>query len=287
MMKGGVAALLAAATIILPGCSSDIVFLGDLALQQASGPALLERELRGAVDEAGHRLEIVWQPEGTLDDPWLDAAVQQADVGIVVLSPYLSVFADQVAGVVPDKRVVAIYGPESRVSNVTRIRYDPTEALSELGLLLADWILGRPGRSVHALFYEPNEEARNEARLLEQSYAAASGLRLETTSYPVLPEREQVRLDMEQLAEAAELLVVAFMGRTTDFVLELLRGESAFAIVRHGVGPPKFAAGIVAVVQDDLSDTLAAVAGVSTETLPSLMIIPSVLRIAQEWDEAP
>ena len=276
------------AIILLSGCGYDATFLGDSALLVAADPAALSAELRSAARSSGVRLQTIWQPAETLSGGWLDSAAAASDTPFIVLSPFLSVFAEEVASQIPDRTLIAFYGPESTQSNLIRVHFDAIGTMEEVGAYLGRWVSSSPGRAVSALFLEASEQERHEHRVLEQSYVNTATTALETERFAVVPDREQVRQAIGRIPAADERLIVVFLGSATATALEFLTPATDQAIVRHGIGVPLADAGIAGAVQDDLPRAVGAVFDeIRSASEPiSVVVVQSVFRTADgEADE--
>ena len=93
----------------LAGCAADAVFLADPALAAIVGNNReFEKSLESAAEGLGRRLEVEWDPSDQLGTLWLETRLTQLDVPLVVLSPYFSLFAADIAAEHADAHFVAL-----------------------------------------------------------------------------------------------------------------------------------------------------------------------------------
>ena len=127
--------------VLVAGCAPTVVFYGDSAyLAAIVNTDDFESRMERAAADAGQRLVTEWDPSDALATAWLEQSLDEPVAPIVVLSPYFSLFASDVAARYPDISVIAMGGEVSQQANLTRVTFDRVPAFERAGALVRDWV---------------------------------------------------------------------------------------------------------------------------------------------------
>ncbi len=249
-----------ALVLLFAGCGPTLLFVGDPVLEATLFDRdQFERRIERAAGEAGYRASVHWTPQGSLGIADFDEVIRDRGSQVVVLSPYLSLFAGDVAGRFPDRRFVGYYGREP-LDNLTWVHFDPAPALREAGRVLARWVFAERGRTVVLVVDESDAALRAEGEALVAGYESAAGVGLERVVFDSTPTREAVRSRMRAAARDGERTIVLLLGAATGWALEAIRDEEVTVAYRHGALPDE-PGRVLFTVRDDLaaglSDALA------------------------------
>jgi hypothetical protein len=242
---------------LVSGCGVDVAFIGDPAFEASLCDRHgFERALERAAESADLRARVVWPEAQQLEAVEVESIIRDLDVETVVLSPYLSLLATDLATAFPQRRLVGYYGGPER-ENLTWVRFTAAEAMREAGASLAQWVFSATGRSAVLLVDESRRDLREEARALGAGYEARAGVPLAKEAFESSPGRDAVRSAVQRALGDGERAVVVLLGSASTWAFELLRNEEVALGVRH-IGLAQDPARILFTVRDDLAIGLGA-----------------------------
>lgn len=261
------------AGLALTGCGPQLLFVGDPVLETTlfdrDG---FERRVNRAASTAGYRALVFWPPQPSLETMNVFSAIEAHGAEVVVLSPYLSLMADEIAARLPHLSFVGYYGREV-IPNLTWIRFDPAPALRDAGRLVAEWVFAGAGRRAVMFVDETNPVAREEAAAFAAGYDAQAEVGLERIAFSATPAREDVRTRVRSVARDGDRALVLMLGSATGWALEAARDEDVKVVIRHAAMPDP-PGQVLLVVQDDLAAGLSA----ALATDAPAVVVPSVVR---------
>ncbi len=255
------------------GCGPQLLFVGDPVLEATLFDREgFERSVDRAARTAGYRARIVWPRQRSLEAVDAFSVIESHSAEVVVLSPYLSLMADEIASRLPHLSFVGYYGSEG-ILNVTWVHFDPEPGLRDAGMLVAEWVFAGAGRRAVVLVDESDETAWEEAAWFEAGYESRAEVGLERITFSATPTREEVRNRVRSVARDEERALVLMLGAASGWALEAARDEDVKVVIRHGMMPDPPGQVLLSVV-DDLAVGLAA----ALETDASRVEVPSVVR---------
>lgn len=261
------------AGVVLTGCGPRLLFVGDPVLEATLVDREgFERSIDRAARTAGYRAHIFWPQQPSLEAADALSAVATHSAEVVVLSPYLSLMANEVASRLPHLSFVGYYGRDE-IPNVTWIHFDPEPALRDAGVVVAEWVFAGAGRRAVMLVDESNEAAREEAAWFAAGHESRSEVGLESISFPETPTREDVRNRVRAVVRDEERALVLMLGAASGWALEAARDEEVRVVLRHAMMPDP-PGQVLLTVRDDLAAGLTA----ALETDDSRVVVPSVVR---------
>ncbi|MBU8913275.1 MAG: hypothetical protein KOO61_04575, partial [Spirochaetales bacterium] len=221
------AVLVIFAQLVTFGCTPGVIFYGDQALR-AVVPDSEEfaRALQRAADDSGHKLALEWDPSTELTAAWLEDRLAQTDAPLVVLSPYFSLFASDLADTHTELNFIGFGGGASGRANLTRVVFDRVPAMRDAGSLVRTWEDAGADRKAAALFLTDSETRRAELDTLADSYRGegSEGIRVNRFSAP--PDRETVRRVIRDLRAEGVNAFLVFIGPSNRSALEVLQSEA-------------------------------------------------------------
>lgn len=225
--------------LALTACAPDIYFLGDPALAAAiANRDKFEAELERAGREHNYAVEVLWDPSEELGTAWLEEQVQRITADALALSPYFSLFANEMSEARPEISLIAFTGQAAGAANLLRVSFDRVEAFQALGEQAARWELAGESRRVSALFLVDTDAAEDEHAALEEGYRAAAEEVLASRVFGAVPDRDTVRrIIRDQIAAGVNGFIV-FLGSANRFALELLQTEPVVFATEHAARAP-------------------------------------------------
>ena len=213
--------------LVLFGCTPSVVFYGDQALRAiVADSAEFTGALERAADEAGHVLVIEWDPSPELGTAWLENRLQDPPAPVIVLSPYFSLFASELADTYADLDFIGYLGTSSERANLTRVVFNRVPALEEAGVLVRAWEEAGTDRQAAALFLANSDMRRAELEALIGSYGEAGAVGINVHRFASPPDRETVRRAIRDLRADGVNAFLVFIGPSNRFALELLQSEA-------------------------------------------------------------
>jgi len=214
--------------LVLLGCTPpSVVFYGDQALWAiVADSAEFTGALEQAADDAGHTLVIEWDPAPELGTAWLENRLQDPPAPVIVLSPYFSLFASELADTYADLNFIGYLGASSERANLTRVVFNRVPALQEAGVLVRAWEEDGTDRQAAALFLTNSEMRRAELAALVGSYGEAGAEAINVQQFASPPDRETVRRAIRDLRADGVNAFLVFIGPSNRFALELLQSEA-------------------------------------------------------------
>ncbi len=273
---------------LLTGCGPRLLYVGDPALEATVDTDSFEDRLRQDAAGAGYRATVAWPDARTLDAVQARAVIEDHDASVVVLSPYLSLMADEIAPQFPGRRFIAFYdGPEA--DNLVRVIFDSTDAMTEAGRVLGAWTLGDPARRVVVFVDESSDDSRDEAAALAAGYRETAGVPLATESFADPPAREEVRTRVQGAISEDERCVVLLLGAANTWAYEALRNETQLRFGYRHAPLGRDGRGLFS-VQDEFGVALAPAveaieageSAVGARDGARLVVVPSVLVLASD-----
>ena len=243
--------ILIAGLLLFAGCSAELIFVGDPALR-ATLFAVDEFEsgIRRAGRAVSMRTDVFWPAESTLDAIRLEPAIAGHSARVVVLSPYLSLFAGEVASRFPDRHFIGFYGQQG-LPNLTWVHFNRRAAMSEAGRALARWVFEGEGRDAVILVDESDRSIRDEALDLAAGYEEIAGIAVRQVAFTA-PSRDEVRSRVEALSRGTQRAVIVLLGASTTWALETLRDEALLVGYRFAA-VEEDPARVLFTVRDDLA----------------------------------
>jgi DNA-binding LacI/PurR family transcriptional regulator len=221
-----------------------MLYAGDPA-QYASlaDPSDFERNMRRAGADERYRVLFEWSEGRTLDQIDAISLVAATAPDVLVLSPYLSLLAAEIAEAYPDLPIVAFAAAEqlTSVATITRVLVSYEAGLREAGAFLAEWVSGGPDRSVVLIVSSggiPNTGSADDRQAIESSYMEAAGVPVSTVEVPARPTRESVRAAVQRIETTENTAVVVLLdGVAAGWALEFLQTEPVWLVLRGAVRP--------------------------------------------------
>ena len=247
--------------LLIAGCGPSLLFVGDPVLEATLfDHAEFERRIEQVAGQAGYRGSVYWPARGTLGTAAVHQVVGARGSQVVVLSPYLSLFAGEIAERFPDRRFVGYYGREP-IDNVTWVHFEAEPALQEAGRVVAEWVFAATDRTAVLVVDRSDPVIRDEGEALVAGYESVAGVGLEQVAFDSAPAREEVRSRVRAAARDGERAIVVLLGAATGWALEAVRDDDVVVAYRHGALPDT-SGQVLFTIRDDLaaglSDALAA-----------------------------
>lgn len=209
---------------VMLGCEPSIIFYGDQALRAIiADPAEFQKAMVQMADEEGHRLALEWDPSAELSTAWLEDQLAEVGASVVVLSPYFSLFASELADTHGDVSFIGFSAGASERANLTRVVFNRVPAMEEAGSLVHRWEEAGSGRKAGVLFLTDSETRRAELEALVDSYDGAGSISVRR--FNIAPDREMVRRTIRDFRAEGVNAFLLFAGTSSRFALELLQSE--------------------------------------------------------------
>ena len=197
----------------------------------------LETAMRAAVLADGRRLGIVQLgSEQPLDA--LRARLGRARHAGVVLTPLLSLQADELAAAHPELRIVvltwagAATAPAAGAANVTSVSFSRTTALTRAGRLLAAYIAQQPEGKIGILATGGRVERAHVAAFRGGVTSGGGAARLTERRLDRSADGGSLKRSLDALQRSAVRVVFLEVGPLTGAALEALARDGTFAMVR-------------------------------------------------------
>ena len=204
----------------------------------------LEADMRASVLAGGRRLSLAHlSSEQPLDA--LHARLARARHAGVVLTPLLSLQADEVAAAHPDLRIVVLTwtGEAAAASapgtsapaagpNVTTVSFSRHEALARAGRLLAAYIAEQPEGRIGILATGGRVQRAHVAAFRGGVTHAGAAARLTERRLDQSADRASLQRSLDALQRSAVRVVFLEVGPLTGAALEALASDGTFAMVR-------------------------------------------------------
>ena len=235
----------------LCGCSPLLLFVGDPVFEASlADRAGFEREIEQTAGRAGYRAQVHWPAPQNLESLDVDEAIRSSTAQVVVLSPYLSLLAQDIVPRFPDRTFIGYYGAVD-LPNMRWVTFDASSALLEAGRRVARWVFEAPNRTALLLVDESDPLLREEAAALATGYRDQAEIGLERIGFDRSPTRDEVRNRVQPLTRNGDHALVLLLGSATTWALEAIRDEEVRLGLRHGQIPP-VRGRILFSVRDDL-----------------------------------
>ena len=201
----------------------------------------LEADLRATVLADGRQVSLAHLgSEQPLDS--LRERLARARPAGVVLTPLLSLQADEVAAAYPDLRVVVLTwagaaaagaAPAAVGENVTSVSFARGEALTRAGRLLAAHMAGQPEGRIGILASGGSVERANVAALRRGITSEGAGARLTERRISATADSGSLKRSLDALRRSEVRVVYLDVGPLTGEALDALRNDGTFAMVRN------------------------------------------------------
>ncbi len=201
----------------------------------------LEADLSASVFAGGRRLSIAHiDSEQPLDA--LYARLARARPAGVVLTPLLSLQADEVAAAHPGLPIVVLtWSGESAAGstappggpNVTSVWFSRSDALTRAGALLAAYIAGQPEGRVGILATGGRVEGAHVAAFRRGVTSAGAAARLTERRIDRSADSGSLKRSLDALQRSDVRVVFLEVGSLTGAALEALARDGTFAMVRN------------------------------------------------------
>lgn len=201
----------------------------------------LETDMRASVFADGRRLSIAHiDSEQPLEA--LHARLARARPAGVVLTPLLSLQADEVATAHPDLPIVVLtWSGEAaagstapaRAPNVTSVSFSRNDALTRAGELLAAYIAGQPDGRIGILATGGRVERDHVAAFRRGVASAGAAARLTERRIERSADSGSLKRSLDALQRSEVRVVFLEVGELTGAALEALSRDGTFAIVRN------------------------------------------------------
>ena len=250
--------------LLLAGCGPSLLFVGDPVLEATLFDRdQFEQRIERAASQAGYRASVHWPSGGTPAAAGVHQVIGAHGSQVVVLSPYLSLFAAEIVERFPDRRFVGYYGREP-IENLTWVHFDAEPALREAGRVLAEWVFATTGRTAVLVTDGSDPVTRAEGEAIVAGYESVAEVGLEQVVFDSTPVREEVRSRVRAAARDGERVLVVLLGAATGWALEAIRDDDVVVAYRHGALPDT-PGPVLFTIRDDLaaglSDALTASTG--------------------------
>ena len=201
----------------------------------------LETDLSASVFADGRRLSLAHiDSEQPLDA--LHARLARARPAGVVLTPLLSLQADEVAAAHPDLPIVVLtWSGEAAAGssapaggpNVTSVSFTRNDALTRAGELLAAYIAQQPEGRIGILAVGGRVERAHVAAFRRGVTSAGAAARLTERRIDRSADSGSLRRSLDALQRSEVLVVFLEVGPLTGAALEALARDGTFAMVRN------------------------------------------------------
>ena len=218
----------------------------------------LEADMRASVLEGGQRLSIAHLgAEQPLEA--LQARLAKARPAGVVLTPLLSLQADEVAAAHPDLPIVVLTWSGAAAAgaaepeagpNVTSVSFARTEALNRAGRLLAAYIADQPEGRIGVLATGGSVARAHVAAFRGGVTNAGAGARLTERRLDRSADNAALQRSLDALQRSAVRVVFLEVGALTGAALEALARDGTFAMVRNWGYRPGFEQTVLMTVDD-------------------------------------
>ena len=199
----------------------------------------LEADMRASVLADGRRLSLAHLDSGQPLDA-LYARLARARHAGVVLTPLLSLQADEVAAAHPDLRIVvltwtgeAAAGTDAAGPNVTSVSFSRNEALARAGRLLAAYVAEHPEGRIGILATGGRVERAHVAAFRGGVTSAGAAARLTERRLDQSADSGSLKRSLDALRRSAARVVFLEVGPLTGEALAALAGDGTFAMVRN------------------------------------------------------
>ena len=245
--------------LVMLGCAPSVIFYGDQALRAiVADPGEFQKSLERVTENEGHRLALEWDSFAELGTGWLEDQLVQRSVPVVVLSPYFSLFASELAETYPDVSFIGFAGGISERANLTRVVFDRVPAMEEAGSLVKAWEEAGTDRRVAALFLTNSEVRRAELEALTDSYGSEGAEGINVSRFNGPPDRETVRRVVRDLRAEGVNAFLVFIGSSNRFALELLQSEAVVIATDFASGAVSLDDALLFSIENRLDTGLAA-----------------------------
>ena len=201
----------------------------------------LDSALRASVLADGRHLGIIHLgPEQPLEA--LHAQLARARPAGVVLTPLLSLQADEVAAAYPDLRIVVLTwtGETSATDaappggpNVTTVSFARTEALTRAGRLVAAYLAEQPEGKIGILATGGRVERAHVTAFRSGVTSGGAGARVTERRIDQSADSGALKRSLAVMQRSEVRVVFLEVGARTGEALDALAGEGMFAMVRN------------------------------------------------------
>jgi len=236
--------------------------------------------------DGGTQVGFIWPQEELFDQIDYASIVTEIDASVIFLTPYASLFADELARRFPERHFVAMGEEASDSQNVTTFRFDWNAAWREAGLIAGEWLRIAPGRDAVLLVDEQISPSGGRPAAFHEG-VESTGVSIEVETLEAGSTRQAITETVAKRQSDPEVLVIFMLGAGNADAVEALREESVlFALP----GPH---------LMDDDNQTLLSVRADLPAVLESYLSLPdqrSLLvpaavetnpRLHKETDESP
>ncbi len=245
--------------LVLLGCAPSVVFYGDQALRAiVADPGEFQKSLERVAEDEGHSLALEWGSSAELGTGWLEGQLVETSVPVVVLSPYFTLFASELADRYPDVNFIGFAGGASERANLTRVVFDRVPAMEEAGSLVKAWEKAGTDRKAATLFLTNSEMRRAELKALTDSYGSEGVEGINVSRFNAPPDRETVRRAIRDLRAEGVNAFLVFVGSSNRFALELLQSEAVVFATDFATGAVSLDDALLFSIENRLETGLAA-----------------------------
>ncbi|MFP4549253.1 MAG: hypothetical protein ACLFNT_00490 [Spirochaetales bacterium] len=249
--------LLAAVAVLVSGCSPDIVIVSD-PLLEAIIPSRQEweREISVVARQNRVRVGFEWPSAELLDQLDFDEIVSRTDAPKYLLSPYASLFANELATRHPERGFIVTQGGPHDAANITTVSYAWNEGWQAAGNWVANWLAEDAQRRAVVFASEEDQTQRERVAALREAVERAG----EQIEIRLLAESIRGDATVSSLADSdfSGTTLVIFMAHGSDQSTFTSLYDSATFLALPGVYIRDGSEQVLLAVRADLSEALAA-----------------------------